>query len=220
MISVYKLNCVANGKFYIGSSYRLARRIYDHLQALAKGIHSNSDMQNDYNIYGKTAFTFESICLCERDELFNKEQIYLDKYFAECPDMLYNKSKVAFGNSSKMLPHVKEALKNANTGRKATEETKAKMSAAHTGREITWADKISAANTGKVRTAEQNAANSAARKGVPTGRIGKPVRCVQTGVVYQNTVAAAEAVSARDFRSITRSIKSGYKCGGFNWEYA
>jgi len=240
---VYRIVCKNNGMFYIGSSRQVRGveyRFLAHLSELRRGVHSNSLLQLDFFKYGEESFDFEVLENCEFDACREREQVYLHQFFSESPELLYNRSASAYGASyvqskdqidkrittrraNSVTWHSDETAKKigaSQLGRTATDETKARMSAAHTGREITWGDKISEAMTGKKKSAEHCRKMSEQRIGVPTGRIGKPVRCIENGVIYKNTVEAAEAMGLAGFRAISSAISKKSKCAGYHWEYA
>lgn len=44
-----------------------------------------------------------------------------------------------------------------------------------------------------------------------------PVRCVETGEVYESIAKAAEAMN-RSYSSLHKSLTRGNRCGGYHWE--
>lgn len=243
MALVYRIVCKKSDSFYVGSTRQengLTYRYLGHLSELRRGIHKNSKLQLDFFTYGEENFKCELIEECDESVSYAREQYYLDMYFELCPEQLYNRSTLASGSSyehgaqhrnrinttrraNSDTWHSEETAKKigaSQLGRTATDETKARMSVAHTGREITWGDKISEAMTSKKKSAEHCRKMSEQRTGVPTGRIGKPVRCIESGVIYKNTVEAAEAMGLAGFRAISSAISKKSKCAGYHWEYA
>ena len=79
-IGIYKITCLANSKVYIGGSVNLKNRIRQHKRRLRKNKHCNSSLQNDYNKFGLTNFTYEILKYCFRVELPFKEMYYIVKY--------------------------------------------------------------------------------------------------------------------------------------------
>jgi group I intron endonuclease len=59
MIGIYRILNKINGKYYIGGSIRVSKRINNYRYELNKGIHENPRLQEDWNKYGKDAFEFE-----------------------------------------------------------------------------------------------------------------------------------------------------------------
>lgn len=77
--AVYKITCVSNGNFYIGSSVNLQKRWYTHRLELTKGAHFNRHLQSSWNKYGKDNFKFEVLESADSQEaVLLLEQQYLD----------------------------------------------------------------------------------------------------------------------------------------------
>ena len=66
------------GKFYIGSSHNIDKRIVSHLKALNRGSHCNIKMQRTYNKY-KT-FEWRVLLVCDKSNLLLYEQLMLDSF--------------------------------------------------------------------------------------------------------------------------------------------
>lgn len=109
---IYKIICLGNNKFYIGSSKNIEKRISNHIKRLKKNSHINEFLQNAWNKYGENAFLFEVIEECSDELLLKREQFWMD--ITQC----YNRD-IGFN-----------ACKKADrpTGYKHTEESKLKMS--------------------------------------------------------------------------------------------
>lgn len=75
---IYRILNINNGDFYIGSSKNLEKRWMIHKSKLKTGKHINCILQRSWNKYGEKTFTFEIIELCNSDNLFEREQFYLD----------------------------------------------------------------------------------------------------------------------------------------------
>lgn len=101
---VYTITNLIDNKCYIGSSVRLGKRYVDHRSSLRDGNHKNSYLQNAFIKYGSDSFIFKIIEYCERDEVIEREQYWIDNYKKED---IYNFSLIA-GKSTfgiKKLPH-------------------------------------------------------------------------------------------------------------------
>jgi hypothetical protein len=55
---IYEIICIENKRAYVGQSKSITRRIFGHTQALDKGNHSNSLLQEDWGLYTASAFVF------------------------------------------------------------------------------------------------------------------------------------------------------------------
>ena len=129
--------------------------------------------------------------------------------------------KLKIGNyhkGKKKLPHVIEALRQANIGRKLPKEHREKLSKIHSGRKHTeeHIKKAAASRMGKSHT-EQGKQNIRASK-------CKIVVCVQTQEVFLGTHHATEwckktnpkASQAAIARACKKPLKIAY---GYNWRY-
>lgn len=87
---IYKIENVANGKVYIGSSNNIERRWQKHKALLRHNKHQNRHLQNAWNKYGEDRFIFSIVELCPVDSLLNKEQYFIDVLSPE-----YNQTAIA-----------------------------------------------------------------------------------------------------------------------------
>lgn len=114
---IYSITCVPNGKVYIGRSVQIPVRRKRHEYDLRDGIHTNTEMQEDYNYYGKQSFKFDLVEEVPRnipsEDLDALEMEYIEKYNSFYDG--YNMTEGGFGN----------------TGRKFSKETRKRMSEAH-----------------------------------------------------------------------------------------
>lgn len=89
LTGIYIINCKFSKRVYIGSSLDVAIRWNSHLIDLMLGRHCNSGLQDDFNRYGITAFSFSILQLVPDKRILKKlEQQEMDKY-----ELLYNKRR-------------------------------------------------------------------------------------------------------------------------------
>lgn len=147
---IYAIRNTTNGHVYVGSSSHVERRIKAHRRLLNSGKHHSIRLQRAWLAHGEDAFLFEIIELVtDVNQLLEVEQRHIE-------------SMCAFGKRGyNMLP-------NAGSTRgfvrpPISDETRAKMSAAHAMQKHDDATKakISAANKGRKRSAEHCAHMSA-----------------------------------------------------------
>ena len=118
-VGIYTITCIQTNKSYIGSSYRLQRRWYEHKHELNNNAHKNIHLQRAWNKYGKASFVFKvQEYIEDKANLLSIEQEYLDKWWVS--GKLYNTSK-------------KAGIGPDCTGIKRSLETKKRMSEAHKG---------------------------------------------------------------------------------------
>jgi hypothetical protein len=142
---VYEIT-IGNRK-QIGSTSRFIIRMQEHINALNRGIHCNSFMQNVYNKYK----TFETRIISEhstREAAYLEEQVLLDKYYGKEGYLMQNKNATAppilLGdkNPSKR-PEVIAKIKQTKLERGAYKRTQQAK------------DKISRANKGRIQSEEE-----------------------------------------------------------------
>lgn len=111
-MGVYYIQNCASNKFYVGSSFDVYSRIKSHLNLLQRNCHTNIHMQRSYNKHGQYKFAW-GICeeVFDLDQLLVVEQLWIDVMGD------YNICTEA----------------GSTRGYVATEETRAKMSAARLG---------------------------------------------------------------------------------------
>lgn len=94
---IYKIECLENGKVYIGRSASPSCRARMHLGALKGNRHKIEDMQKDFNQYGEESFTFEVLEQCTRYRKHledcidgNRERHYMHCYKSYMREYGYN----------------------------------------------------------------------------------------------------------------------------------
>ena len=98
---IYKITNIINNKVYIGSAIYYASRKGEHLSKLRRNIHHNKHLQASFNKYGEDNFKFSIIEYCNKENLIEREQYYIDNLKPE-----YNCLKIAY--SSIGYKHSKE----------------------------------------------------------------------------------------------------------------
>lgn len=142
---IYKITNKINNKFYIGSTNDYDRRHYEHFRQLKLGTHHCIYLQRAYDKYGEANFTSEIILeVSDSEDLLYYEQITLDKYAKEFKNrQIYNCCKVSGRPPSHSeLSTEKQIIKaqkirERNTGKPVSDETRKKISIALTGRKHT-----------------------------------------------------------------------------------
>ncbi len=98
-VGIYKIQNRTNGKYYVGSSRRLERRMfYEHRWMLRRGEHFNPHLQNAWDKYGESNFDFLVVEVLSPEvsekTLLSAEQRHLD--VLKCsPQLGYNSTFIA-----------------------------------------------------------------------------------------------------------------------------
>ena len=78
---IYKIECLHNGKVYIGSTINYRKRKNAHINGLKKNKHHNKILQNYFNKYGVEDLVFTIIETVEsHDMLIDREEYYINEY--------------------------------------------------------------------------------------------------------------------------------------------
>ncbi len=179
---IYLITCTVTDKVYVGSTNDLYRRWRSHRSQLRAGLHSNPHLQNAWNKYGESAFTFSVLEKCDDAKLIEREQHYLNEWLpfkdrgfniakdAKSPTTgrqlsAETRAKISASNTGKK--HSEETLKKLR-GRKLTPEQSAKLSALRKGRKHTpeWNAKIGAAGLGRTMSLESRSKIREAKSGL------------------------------------------------------
>jgi group I intron endonuclease len=159
---VYGIYSEGSGKWYIGKSVCIKRRIADHLRSLRLNKHRNHALQNSYNKYAGMCFYVCVLELCDSIVASEKERTWIPRCYSytngfNMTDGGENGSHNAFVRHkiSKSLkgrkrpPFSAEWRKNMSNERKKrtmSPEVRAKISASLKGRVFSdeWRAKLSA----------------------------------------------------------------------------
>ena len=114
---VYEIINSVNKKIYIGSSVDIYNRWKDHVYQLNNNIHSNVYLQHAWNKYGSNNFDFKIIERCNKNNVRECEQYYIDLFNCCNRDVGYN-----------IMPRVDMS--------ELSEETKNKISIANKGKHL------------------------------------------------------------------------------------
>lgn len=166
-IGIYKILCIPNGKVYIGSSVRLAKRIRNHKSDLRQGKHPNQRLQRAWNKYGKENFVFEVLLNCDKESVFSLEQKLIDEYQSATKG--FNIAACAESSRLGAVLSAEQKAKAAKslTGRTLTAEHRANISKGGRGIKKSEATKQRMRESAKNRDPSQYEKTRAKLTGVP-----------------------------------------------------
>lgn len=137
---IYQIKNNISGGVYFGRSVDVEDRLTHHRNELRRGVHRNKRMQNAWNKYGETCFTFEVVWEQPPSELYELEGFVLDFMWGH--ERLYNHHKLSYGGfepGNKLgcfsrSEETKHRLSKAFTGRIFSEDHKQRIRASKIGR--------------------------------------------------------------------------------------
>lgn len=103
---IYKIECLTNGKIYIGLSTKVNDRMKFHRKRLNCGAHKNEHLQHAWNKYGDANFKFEIIEHCEEASLNEKEKYWISFY--KCDKREFGFNKTAGGEFGKVSDEINQ----------------------------------------------------------------------------------------------------------------
>lgn len=133
---IYKFKCIINNKIYIGKSINIRDRINSHRYTLSETKkRKRGYFESAIKKHGWHSFEFEILEIVEdfdkhkdNDDLLKREAYYIELFDSADPNKGYNLCK--YSNDRTGVPcseESKEKLRQANLGKKHSEETKLKM---------------------------------------------------------------------------------------------
>lgn len=209
---IYLWTNLVNGKKYVGQTTCFHRRMKTY-----RYTYPNAYMEHAVKKHGIDNF---DITILERDvpldKLDEREQYWLDYYQSYDLDKGYNICKVA--GTTKGVTHTEEWCQKHSEWLKdkwATDEEYRKF----------WQERMSGEKNyfyGKDFSGELNPMygkhHSQTTKDKMSKKIGKSVRCVETGDVYTSITRAAQAIGVTRC-VVSEALHKGYRAGGYHWEF-
>lgn len=124
-LGIYIIKNILTGKYYVGSSTDINRRLRDHKNCLKKNKHHSIKLQRAWNKYGSASFIFESIQYCNREDLKSNEQYWIDHF--DSYKKGYNCTLIAGSQLGRIwTEESKQKLSNSRKGQRNSQETEFK----------------------------------------------------------------------------------------------
>lgn len=105
---IYIIECVANGRVYIGSTMDIESRIKTHFSSLKSDRHMNRLLNKDYLEFGDVAFSHSVIERCVGSKLINREKIHIKGCKQPCYNVMSNPKRL---QEHEGLPPVEGVIK-------------------------------------------------------------------------------------------------------------
>lgn len=132
---IYSITNLVNGRRYIGSAVRFEKRWKEHRRTLDRGSHHSKFLLRDWRKRGSVNFEFKILLVCARDDLLFYEQAFIDFYKPEYNSAPIAGSQLGFKMSAESRAKLSVAAKRTKnfTGKRHSEESKARISASKVG---------------------------------------------------------------------------------------
>ena len=114
---VYEIVCLSTGKRYIGSAKHFSKRWNVHTKCLKKQKNHSRYLQNAWNKYGKDAFKFNILLVCDPSDRLFYEQRLIDGMNPE-----FNICKVV--GTTEGMKHTEDALVKMSVFQRARQRTR------------------------------------------------------------------------------------------------
>lgn len=133
-IGIYGIRSLSHpNRFYIGSSVNIIKRWELHRNNLRLNKHHSQKLQRHFNKYGFDDLKFEIILRCDRENLLQYEQAFIDLY-----KPYFNINPTAGSNAGiRVSETTKRKMREAQLGKRHSEETLKKLGDARRG-EKNW----------------------------------------------------------------------------------
>ena len=131
---IYKIVNITNNKIYVGSAVNFRKRKNLHLKNLRDNKHHSKYLQSSYNKHGIENFKFCIIELCEKENLLEREQYYIDALkpqYNVCKSV--EKSRLGLKSSPEHIAKIVAA----NTGKPKSKEHRERLRIARIGSKLT-----------------------------------------------------------------------------------
>ena len=225
-IGIYCIENFVNKKVYVGQSVCIEKRRSQHFGSLRRNCNDNKNLQEDWNKYGESSFSFRLLETCRKDQLDERESFYVEKFKSNQPDFGYN-----FTNGGKKgFKHNPELLKLESEIQYQKYEDNPELHDLHRINALRqWSNpeikaKILGANNGmygKTHTPETREKLKQARLGKSSGRkIHIPVICIELNRRFDSACDASKEFSLNTANIYDVCKGKRKTCGGYTWKYA
>lgn len=214
MVGIYKITN-PSGKIYIGQSVEIKKRKSQYKNLNKEGI--GIKIYRSLKKYGWKNHKFEVIELCS-EELLNEREIYWINFYDSIKKGLNLKEGGSFG---KHLELTKEKIRKKAIGRKLSEEAKNKISKSKIGNKYNLGRKASKETKLKMSIARKNVIMTEERNNKIALSNSKPILQYDLqGNFIKEWISATEAIEITKIKGIRNNlIKLVSTAGGFKWKY-
>ena len=129
---IYTITCLIDNKIYIGRTIKWSKRKVVHKSLLKNNKHKNTHLQNAWNKYGESNFSFEILEEYEPEFLCSMENWWCNMLNSHNENYGYNIEPTSPFGVISCAKETKEKLSKIHKNRIISNETKQKMSKSQT----------------------------------------------------------------------------------------
>lgn len=207
---IYMIRCNPTQKIYVGKTSSFLVRWRNHLNSLNIGKHYNQYLQRAWDKYGVSAFTFEVLIRLGEDDLAWWESFYSSLLSSTDKRFGFNLTIPSKEGTHRHSEETKAKIGAAHRGKKLSDDHKAAVSRAQLGTKHSEEHKrkIGDSGKGKMHTEETKAKMSLVQKGHPTSEETKEKISAAAKRRYENPeVLLARSKLSREIWAKRRSAK-------------
>lgn len=131
---IYKILNIITNDFYIGSACNYYNRKSKHLGMLRRNLHNNKHLQNAYNKYKEESFKFILIEECLKENLYIREQWYIDNLKPNYNICLFVEGRLGLFHEQSTKDKIKESVTRFHKEKGLSKESKEKIANTLKGR--------------------------------------------------------------------------------------
>lgn len=151
---LYTIKSKKDNKLYLGLAVNIEKRISNHIIKLRVNSHRNIHLQRAWNKYGEDNFVFEVFIECSKEYLKSEEHYWANMLNVHSDRYGYNIRPTHPEGKSSLSESTKKLIGDKNRGkigRKASLETRLKMSKSFKGRKMSkeFSENLRIKNLGK-----------------------------------------------------------------------
>lgn len=226
MSGIYCIENSITNKKYIGQSINIDDRWSKHKSELSHDMHDNEYLQNAWNKYGEGNFKFYVLECCNKAELDEKENYYINLHNTLNRNYGYNLKSGGQNGGSQVSGYIRQkqsrALKKAYQDNEDL-KTKRKNDALKQWSDPEIKEKITGSNNGmygKHHTEEAKRKMGEKRIGRPSPqRNTTPVFCIELDRKFDDAVTAAKELSIWSGGILCVCRGERKTCGGYHWKF-
>lgn len=195
---IYKIIFNTSGKFYIGSSYNIYKRLSVHITKLLNQKHLNTHLLNLFNKYGINDISFDVLEQCDISDLLHREDYYIS---ALNPELNICKTATAVMKGRKHSDKTLLKLKGRKTWNKGIKRTNAEKLLMSKNRKLAyvnstpefkkWFSDLHRDRSSEYWLGKHLSESSKQKISIAARKRSKPIICLNNNKIYSTQLEAA-----------------------------